>query len=348
MNKFWNIKTTENSPSEIYIFGDITGEKWSDSDTTAKTFSDDLKACNGNPVTVHINSGGGDVFHAIAIYNVLKNYKGNVTISIDGLAASAASIVSCAGDKVCMARNALMMIHDVSVNLFGYYDESDVKKLENSLAAVKKSIVQTYKAKTGMDEAKLVAMMKKETWLTAEEALENNFVDEITEPNAEFANFLNYLNNSTKERNAVDEKNFIEKIVNAVTKKLKGDAENDEVKSAADLEISAARDKEISRIRELNTKKQGNPAADAILDIAIKDGLTFANVEKYFNAVMKNSSKEFNFDANKAAEYIAAVIEDNLKSGASGVDGSTPPPSEEDKRRHAADNLAKFANQIVK
>lgn len=116
-NGFWEFRNAADGadgtdgPVELLIYGDIAAESWWEDDTTPKNFADTLQSCNGRDLVIRINSGGGDVFAAQAIYNLLRTYDGAKTVRIDGLAASAATVVACAGDFVIMPDNALFMIH---------------------------------------------------------------------------------------------------------------------------------------------------------------------------------------------------------------------------------------------
>lgn len=171
--------------TEINIKGPIinNSEEWiykyfGEDCTSANRIASELKNANGDDVTVNINSGGGDMFTASEIFQLLNNYEGNVTIKIVGIAASAASVIACAGYSE-IAPTALMMIHNVSSSLYG--DNRDHQHEAEVLKKCNKSISNAYRLKTGMAESELLALMNKETWLTAEEAVENGFCDKIIE-----------------------------------------------------------------------------------------------------------------------------------------------------------------------
>ena len=144
---------------------------------TAKTFLEDLKKLKGKDVTIHINSTGGDVFQGQAIYTALKNYTGKVTVKIEGLAASMATIIALAADRVEMTSNSLFMIHSPMSNVFG--NKSQMRKQINALEKVETTMLSVYKAKTNISEDEIEQMMARETWLSAHEALELGFVDEV-------------------------------------------------------------------------------------------------------------------------------------------------------------------------
>ena len=141
-------------------------------------FHNELFAGSG-PVTVWLNSPGGDCVAASQIYSMLMDYTGNVTIKIDGIAASAASVIAMAGTKVLMAPTALMMIHNPITVAYGNHD--DMQKAIEMLDEVKESIINAYEIKTGMSRSKLSHLMDAETWMNANKAIELGFADEILE-----------------------------------------------------------------------------------------------------------------------------------------------------------------------
>ena len=183
MNQFWKIVNESTSETaELLLYGDIASEKpwWSEGDTTTpKEFASDLAALGGKPVTVRINSMGGDVFAAHAIYNQLRTYSGKVTVLIDSIAASAASIVAMAGNPVIMPSNTMMMIHNPMLELWGYYNTDDLGKMSTALDGIKESIVSAYMTKANMDRKKIGRMMDDATWMTADKAQEYGLCDEV-------------------------------------------------------------------------------------------------------------------------------------------------------------------------
>ncbi len=180
--------------AEIWIYQEI-GPYWDG--ISAKQFAEDLRNLGTlDEITLHINSPGGDVFDGIAIYNVLKQNQAKVTVYIDGLAASIASVIAMAGDRIVIASNAMMMIHPAWTIALG--DAKEMRKTADMLDKVDASILTTYANRTGKDDAEIWDLMKAETWFTAQEALDNGFVDEIAEEIAIAARFdlkrFNYRN----------------------------------------------------------------------------------------------------------------------------------------------------------
>lgn len=139
-------------------------------------FRDELFSGNG-PVTIWINSPGGDCIAASQIYSMLMDYKGNVTVKIDGIAASAASVIAMAGTKVLMAPTALMMIHNPATAAFG--DHVDMKKAIEMLDEVKESIINAYEIRTSLSHTQLSHMMDETTWMNAKKAIELGFADAL-------------------------------------------------------------------------------------------------------------------------------------------------------------------------
>lgn len=189
MKKFWNWKSqivTNQEAKEqtvertLFLNGTIAEESWFDDDVTPQLFRDELNAGNGD-ITVWINSPGGDCVAAAQIYNMLMNYKGNVTIKIDGIAASAASVIAMAGTKVIMSPVSMMMIHNPATTAFG--DSADMQKAIAMLDEVKESIINAYEIKTGLSRTKLSHLMDAETWMDANSAIEMGFADEIMQRN---------------------------------------------------------------------------------------------------------------------------------------------------------------------
>ena len=181
--KFWNwldVKNEADTPEErvLEINGEIASESWFDDDVTPKLFKDELMSGSG-PITIWLNSPGGDCIAASQIYSMLMDYAGEVTIKIDGIAASAASVIAMAGTKVLMAPTALMMIHNPMTMAWG--DKSEMTKAIEMLDEVKESIVNAYEIKTGMSRAKISHLMDSETWMNANKAIELGFADDILE-----------------------------------------------------------------------------------------------------------------------------------------------------------------------
>lgn len=163
--------------ASIDIF-DVIGEDFFGSGFTAKRMSAALRSIGDeNDVVVNINSPGGDVFEAATIYNLLAQHKGNVTVNILGLAASAAAVIAMAGDHIKIAQNAFLMIHNAWSCVCG--NKNDLRKAADTLEQFDKSILATYAARTGFEDKKITKMMDSDTWIGASDAVEFGFADEI-------------------------------------------------------------------------------------------------------------------------------------------------------------------------
>lgn len=173
--KFWNWVKNEEGRT-LYLDGAIAEETWYGDEITPKQFKSELLSGNGD-ITVWINSPGGDVFAASQIYNMLMDYKGKVTVKIDGLAASAASVIAMAGGEVLISPVAMLMIHNPMTIAFG--DSEEMSKAIAMLSEVKESIINAYELKTGLSRAKLAHLMDAESWFNAKKAVELGFADSI-------------------------------------------------------------------------------------------------------------------------------------------------------------------------
>lgn len=184
MRRFWNWLTPEPHNTDpdadaarvLRISGTIAEESWFDDDITPGIFASELNAGSG-PVTIWLNSPGGDVVAAAQIYNMLIDYPGTVTVNIDGIAASAASVIAMAATKVAMSPVSMLMIHNPATMAVG--DKDELARAMSMLDSVKESILNAYQEKTGMSRAKLSKLMDAETWMDARAAIDMGFADEL-------------------------------------------------------------------------------------------------------------------------------------------------------------------------
>ena len=176
MKKFWNWIKDSDETRTLRLEGPIDEESFWGDEITPQMFRDELNAGEGD-VTVWINSPGGNVFAAAEIYTMLKDYKGSITVKIEAIAASAASVVAMAGDTVQMSPVAMLMIHDPSTMAMG--NTKDMEKAIEVLNEVKESIINAYAAKSGLSHARIANLMSNETWMNAKKAVELGFADEI-------------------------------------------------------------------------------------------------------------------------------------------------------------------------
>lgn len=200
----WNIVKNDDKNAELMLYGDIAESFWGDT-ISAKEVTEYLTDLDVENINVYINSNGGVVDTAIAINNALRRHKAKVTVNIDGIAASAATLITCAGDTVRMPKNALFMIHNPLTIAMG--DSEEMRKQADVLEKHKNSILETYLQKVNIDKEKLSELMDNETWLSAEEALEYGFIDEIIE-NADIQVVENKVISNNMVFNMAEFKNF--------------------------------------------------------------------------------------------------------------------------------------------
>ena len=178
--KFWQFCNQTEESAELLLYGDISDTSWWGDEVTPKQFNEDLNALGDvKDITVRINSGGGDVFAATAIGNALEQHKASITARIDGLCASAATIVACHCNKVVAANDSTYMIHPVRMGMFGYMDATGLQKCIEALSTIRDNIINLYAKKTGRNIDEVAEQMDNTSWFTAAQAKENGFVDEL-------------------------------------------------------------------------------------------------------------------------------------------------------------------------
>lgn len=369
-SKFWQVKNEVNGNSEILLYGPIAGERsWWGDEVTPRSFAEDLESLNGKDVTVRINSGGGDVFAAHAIHNQLIAYKGKVTVVIDGLAASAATIIAVAGDRIIMPSNALFMIHNPAIGLSDYYGAEELAQAVNALNAIKASIVAAYRKRCNVSAEELAAMMDAETWMCAAECLEKGFVDEINgsvtpvlNGNSLIVNSVQFDTCKFKNTDALkacinhktEEKTMskLEEILNSLGLKVdesqptaSAPAQNVVPQPAVDQEAiaKAAVEAERQRVADLEALDSGgNAAVTAIINQAKADGKTAADVQPYIDAVKALPPVQ-----NAAQKVVADMIDDAKTSGAEGIGSGAIDEAALEKAadEKAMDNMVKAMNK---
>lgn len=178
MNEYWKIVNMSNGKAEILLYEQIGESFWGDG-MGAKRFAEELKGLGDvTQLDVRINSPGGSVFEGNAIHNMLKAHAAKVTVYVDGIAASIASVIAMAGDEIVMPANAMMMVHDPSGVAIGTAE--DMAKMAEALTRVKDAIITSYTARTGLPKDEVSELMSDETWLTAEMAVEKGFADTVS------------------------------------------------------------------------------------------------------------------------------------------------------------------------
>ena len=168
---------TSDSSSRLTIYGDI-GDYWWDS-TSAKDVEEALKSISSDHIEVHINSPGGDAFDGIAIYNQLKNHPATITVYVDGLAASAASIIAMAADELIMNTGSMLMIHEASILTWG--TKKEIKAALNALEGLDKSLADIYMTRFKGERSEIETFIENETWFTVDEAIAVGLADKANE-----------------------------------------------------------------------------------------------------------------------------------------------------------------------
>lgn len=179
MKKFYQLTSQDEQNAELYIYGDITSYKWFEDDVVAYDLAKELIDLNGKNLKVRINSYGGEVAQGLAIYNLLKDYTGEVTTVCDGFACSAASVIFMAGKYRLMPKSSLLMIHNAWSYANG--DANELRKAADDLEKITEPSVQIYLANSNLEEETIRTMMDEETWITADEALDYGMATAVVE-----------------------------------------------------------------------------------------------------------------------------------------------------------------------
>lgn len=376
---FWKFKNEADSEmAELLLYGEISDVSWWGDEVTPRQFHEDLVKCEGKDLAVHINSPGGDVFAAQAIYTQLKNYTGKVTMYIDGMCASAATIIACAGDAVVMPANTIYMIHNPKSAMLGYFDAPELDKISASLGAVKQTIVNVYLArvKGALTEVQLKHKMDNEEWMTAETAKSYGFVDDIVEDipienriegNVLFVNSvccnMDRFQNAARLREMINQKQgkgseftmteneTLQKIKNLLGIGTKPQPETQPIVPAVQNNADgkdAILAEERQRIAALDAMKSGNPAVDAIIETAKKNGATAESVKPYIDAIPQEQQAQ-TVNEEKMLEKIKAILLDNAESGADEVAPSPVGGGNDEAASRAAniEDVANYANKLL-
>lgn len=378
---FWKFKNeAESEVAELMLYGEISDVSWYGDEVTPKQFHEELITCEGKDLAVHINSPGGDVFAAQAIYTQLKAYTGKVTMYIDGMCASAATIIACAGDTVIMPSNTIYMIHNPKSAMLGYFDAPQLDKISESLGAVKQTIINVYMARVqgALSETQLKHKMDSESWMTASEAKNYGFVDEITdaipienkwEGDALIVNSvscrLDRFKNISELRAILPEekpkgsdifmnaKDQVKAILNVLGM---GDSQQEQTPTAANTQpqnnadaVQAAIVAERQRVAALDAMKNGNPAVNSIIETAKANGATAESIKPYVDAIPQEQPTAQTVNEEKMLTAIKAILADNSASGAADV---LPTPqggqkNEAAEKAASIEEVANYANKLM-
>ena len=237
--KFYSFENKTDTSADLYIYGDITSYEWDESDVSAWGFKKELDELGEiSELNVHINSYGGETFQGLAIYNLLKQHKAQINVYVDGIAASSASIIAMAGDKIYMPKTSLMMIHNCWKWAVG--NSKELRKTADDMDKVAIAYKEAYLSKINITEDELDKLLDEETYLTADECIEMGFADEIVElktnssinQNANMCLYklVNKLKQKEKEKTIIidlDEKTADEMVKKISDKLIKGSAKGE-------------------------------------------------------------------------------------------------------------------------
>ena len=304
--------------SDFYIINEIT-------EKTLNEFVEFLKSANEEPKTIYLNSCGGDIFSAIAISNLMREK--NITVQVMGLCASASTLILCGAGKVIACKNAMFMLHLPLAGLTDfYYNAEELQKVQNSLISITDALIETYGAKLNTTKDALLLALKNETWLNATEAQKLGLVDEISGEEVEMQMAADVL--------------LVNKVPFTNIKNLP--AENVNRVSVAEKLIKSVLVAERGRVAELNALKTKSPARNSIINKAIETGKTADEIKPFLDALPVEEKPKFEVDE------LYKMLKDNVTSGASEVEGSTPRPETKDEMAAFSDSVAKFANEMLK
>ena len=350
MPKFWQFRNQAGGKSaELILYGDISATSWWGDEVTPKQFTEDLNALGAvTEIIVRINSGGGDVFAAQTIGNLLEQHSATVTAKIDGLCASAATIVTSHCDKVIAANDSAYMVHPVKLGICGYVGAVDLQEYLNALEVIKENIIGLYVKKTGRDKDEITGWMDATSWWTAAQAKENGFVDELTDDEQEAVvenrNGLLFVNSVNMGLPFDKAPKFVQDSLTAgaagrpANKKPAGQPE--QIKEVQDMDIETVDDLRKAYPALVDQIEQAAAAAatnaereriKGIEDVALpgSEELTAEakftkpmSVSDYAVALVKGAK-------TKGAAFLDALRQDGEESGAADV-GNPPAPGGED------------------
>ena len=339
--KCWEIRNAaDRDTAEILLYGEIdSAGDWihehapDDPTQSAISFRKELQALDGKEVLLRINSPGGDVFQAQAMYNTLKAYTGKISCHIDGICASAATLVACAAERIVMPRNALFMVHNPAAAYFGMLDQKELEKFGGMLKKVKETIVNVYHARCPeLPVDDIERMMDEETWMTANEAFEKGFVDEVDDYGVEtdiLDNGLIIVNHVAMAGLGPEKRIGLKNRF--ASRKTKKEVKNMSEKETSFMEqlkaFFAARDAEAlkanaetNRIKALDGLKGDNPVVNAMVEKAKETGTTAENLKPFVDAVSGLKMED------KGIEELKALITDQVHSGSNGVKANVDSP----------------------
>lgn len=358
MAKFWNFKNQTGKDPELLVYGEIS--EWYGVDS--KSLAEQLKGVTATNINVRINSPGGEVFAAQAIYSMLVRHPANITVYIDGIAASAATIIAMAGDKVVMPENAMMMIHNPLTGMYG--NANEMREVADLLDKVRETLLATYRKKTGMDDQQLIELLDAETYLTASEALELGFIDEVEKAVKVAASLTRekmVVNNLAldPERFAKMPESWLNKPVATENPKPTGTAGNNQPKEIKSMNLEQLKAEHPDLYTQIvNEGKEAGVQAErdrikAIEEMALPGYAELTNKAKFESAITAEAFAVQLVKAERQAkqQFLANRQADSDDMEDPGVDVNEPDPQvsakkkEETERKAAVSAIAAGANQ---
>ena len=348
--KFWQFRNMAGGGAELLLYGDIADTSWWGDEVTPKQFAEDLDGLGAvSEIAVRINSGGGDVFAAQTIGNMLERNAAHVTAYIDGVCASAATIVACHCDKVIAANDSTYMVHPVKMGLYGYMDAETLKQYIAALDTIRENIVTLYAKKTCREKDEVAGWMDATSWWTGPQAKENGFVDELTDNEedavVENRNGVLFVNSVSMNLPFAEAPKFLQDgLVGSsagrpANTKPAGQPENQQEVQNMDPEIKTVDDLRkaypalVDQIEQAAAKAAAEEATNAerariqnIEEMALPGSEALAAEAKFTKPMSaENFAKELVKNAKtQGATYLAQVKKDAQDSGVNGVT-STPP-----------------------
>ncbi len=269
-NKFYSFENITETSADIYIYGDIVSYEWDESDVSAFGFKKELDELGDiSELNVHINSLGGSTYQALTIYNLLKQHKAKINVYIDGIAASAASIIAMAGEKIYMPKTSMMMIHNCWTWATG--NAKELRKTADDMDKIAVAYKAAYLSKISIDEEKLDTLLDEETYLTAEECIDMGFADELIEVKKEETTYNQY--------STICIQNLVSRIKNQTNDNRKINLSEESIEKISNNIISILENK---RQKELEEKTPNQIRQENNLKPIKGDAWTsFFNTKKY-------------------------------------------------------------------
>lgn len=346
--KFWQFRNNAtDGGAELLLYGDISQRSWWGDEATPREFAEDLRNIGHvESITVRINSGGGDVFAATAIGNMLEQHGAEITAKIDGLCASAATIVACHCNKVVAAADSTYMIHPVRMGIFDYADAETLQKCIEAMETIRDNIVTLYAKKTGRDKEEVAALMDATSWWTAAQAKDNGFIDELTdeeEPVVEDRDGILFVNSVSMNMPFDKAPKFVQDSLAAAPAagrfENKSPAEKEPVQTITTKEVDGMEIKTIDDLRkaypELCNQLAEAAANEAtaterqrikdIMEMSVSGSESIANDAMFENPVSADAFARAALKSVKSqgAAYLEKIKNDAQASGTNGVT-STP------------------------